>query len=87
MYRYIHCMYTIMLMRDAEGRKEEASKVKQTTKQSNTHPRQSKYELPRVPGGTRTHDTLHMYVYTIQAWKALTVGTNEREALTLYGFS
>ena len=40
-------------MRDEEGRKKEASKVKQTTKQSNTaHPRQSlfqrKNELPRV---------------------------------------
>ena len=42
-----------MLMRDAEGRKKEAIKVKQTTRQSNTtHPRQSfflsKNELPRV---------------------------------------
>ena len=32
----------VMLMRDAEGRKKEASKVIQTTRQSNTaHPRQS----------------------------------------------
>ena len=36
-------MYTCMLMRDGkEGRKKKASKVKQTTRQSNTaHPRQS----------------------------------------------
>ena len=43
-----------MLMRDGEGRKKEASKVLQTTKQINTgHPRQSlfskgKNELPWV---------------------------------------
>ena len=48
-----HSMYRCMLMRDEEGRKKEASKVKQTTRQSNTtHPRQSlfqrKNELPRV---------------------------------------
>ena len=30
-------LYIIMLMRDEEGRKKEANKVKQTTKQSNTH--------------------------------------------------
>ena len=35
-------VYIHVLMRDAEGRKTEASKVKQTTRQSNTaHPRQS----------------------------------------------
>ena len=34
--------YIYMLMRDEEGRKKEASKIKQTTRQSNTaHPRQS----------------------------------------------
>ena len=36
------CMEVHVLMRDAEGRKKEASKVKQTTRQSNTvHPKQS----------------------------------------------
>ena len=37
-----HDVYMHVSMRDAEGRKKEASKVKQTTRQSNTaHPRQS----------------------------------------------
>ena len=46
-----------MLMRDAEGRKKEASKVKQTTRQSNTaHPRQSLFQrknyLPQTEHST-----------------------------------
>ena len=48
-----------------EGRKEEASKVKQTTRQSNTaHPRQSLF-LRKIAasGGTRTDYTLDMYIY------------------------
>ena len=40
---HVHDMY--MLMRDEEERKKEASKVKQTTKQSNTaNPRQSLFQ-------------------------------------------
>ena len=35
-YTCTHDVYTYMLMRDAEGRKKEASKVIQTTKQTNT---------------------------------------------------
>ena len=39
---YDTCAHTYMLMRDAEARKKEASKVIQTTRQSNTtHPKQS----------------------------------------------
>ena len=38
--------FQYMLVRDAKGRKKEASKVKQTTKQSNTtHPRQSIFQI------------------------------------------
>ena len=44
-----------VLMRDAEGRKKEASKVKQTTRQSNTaHPRQSL-------------SCIYMYMYNVHA--------------------
>ena len=48
-----------------ERRKKEASKVKQTTRQSNTaHPRQSLFLSCLGPGVTRTHDTLHFrHVY------------------------
>ena len=39
---YITDLHVYVLMRDAEGRKKEASKVIQKTRQSNTaHPRQS----------------------------------------------
>ena len=38
-------LYMYMLMRDEEGRKKEASKVKQTTRQNNTaHPRKSLFQ-------------------------------------------
>ena len=41
----MYYMYIYKLIRIAEGRKKEASKVKQTTRQSNTaHPRQSLFQ-------------------------------------------
>ena len=58
-----------------EGRKKEASKVKRTTRQSNTaHPRQSLFELPRVGlepttfyihsrQSTCTYTYMYMYMY------------------------
>ena len=43
--RLLHVYKLYMLIRDAEGRKKEASKVIQTTRQSNTtHPRQSLFQ-------------------------------------------
>ena len=55
-----------MLLKDEEGRKKEASKVIQTTKQSNTtHPRQSFFQRA-ASGGKFEPSTLHthcMYVY------------------------
>ena len=65
MYMYAcTCMCVVifmlyMLMRNAEGRKKEASKVKQTTKQSNTaHPRQSPFQRKMSCLGWD-----HMYMY------------------------
>ena len=44
----MHILYTYACLRRKEGRKKEASKVKQTTRQSNTsHPRQSLVEMRR----------------------------------------
>ena len=74
-------------MRDAEGQKKESSKVKQTTRQSNTAPSrqslfQGKNELPQVE--TQTHDTLHsrqsalprQHTYmTVRCIHVYTVGT------------
>ena len=52
-----------MLMRDAEGRKKEASKVIQTTKQHNTH---KAVTFPKkklaASGIIQTHDTLHVHI-------------------------
>ena len=55
-----------VLMRDEkEGRKKEASKVKQTTRQSNTaHPRQD------VTSCTRKYMYMHVHVYGIDAQDA-----------------
>ena len=58
-----------VLMRDEEGRKKEASKVKQTTRQSNiAYPRQSlfqrKNELPLVG-----HVYMHLCIYSMRQKK------------------
>ena len=59
-----------MFMRDEEGRKKEASKVKQTTRQSNTaHPRQSLFlrnELPRMGLEPTTLHTLDRALYQLR---------------------
>ena len=64
----MYCIY--ILMRDAEGRKKEASKAIQTTRQSNTaHPRQSLFQRKMSCLGwnyNRRHSTLEtcsMYMY------------------------
>ena len=51
-----------MLMIDEEGRKKEASEVKQTTRQSNTaHPRQSLFQRKNeLPWGIVYRDTLNI---------------------------
>ena len=72
--RVIMDMY--VLMRDAERRKKEASKVKQTTKQSNTtHPRQSLFhryiELSQVGS-----EPVYMYMYMNTFYTVLTKMTN-----------
>ena len=59
-------------MRDEkEGRKKEASKVKQTTRQSNTaHPRQSlflKNELPRVGLDVYTCSAVEGKIFVMQS--------------------
>ena len=46
-----------MLMRDAEGRKKEASKVIQVTKQSNTTSFLKKNKVPRLGFEPTTHST------------------------------
>ena len=60
--------FKYMLMRDEDGRKKEASNIKQTTKQSNihvhvAHPRQSLIQRKKsytcTSGGTQTNNTLH----------------------------
>ena len=50
-------------MRDGEGRKREASKVKQTTRQSNTaHPRQS-LAVQRLARPIIKYSTIYLYKY------------------------
>ena len=63
-----------MLERDEEGRKKEASKVKQTNKAKKyKHPRQShsqrKNELPRVGLEPTTCIHVHMYMYMYSEWR------------------
>ena len=59
----------VHVMRDEEGRRKEASKVTQTTRQSNTtHPRQSLFlenELPRVGFESTTLYTLDRQLYQL----------------------
>ena len=67
---YVHVHILCMLIR---YRKKEASKVKQTTRQSNTtHSRQSLFfkEKWAASGGTRTHDTLHSRQSALPATEA-----------------
>ena len=67
---YLHVHILCMLIR---YRKKEASKVRQTTRQSNTtHSRQSLFfkEKWAASGGTRTHDTLHSRQSALPATEA-----------------
>ena len=56
-------------MRDAEGRKKEASKVIQTTKQSNAiHPRRSLFQLSQVGFEPMTLYTLDRALYQLSCF-------------------
>ena len=61
----ISVMY--MLMRDTKGRKKIASKVKQTTRQSNTtHPRQSLFQKNELRIWTVTSGMIMLITYLYQ---------------------
>ena len=85
MHRVLSPYYTYMYMltSGAEGRKKEASKVIQTTKQSNTtHQRQSLFRASF--GGIQTHHTLYTRQSTVDMYMYMYIHTHIHVYIHMY---